>query len=366
VGGLGVDVLGRGFGWRQPLALAAAAAVVVGVVPAAVAVGDGQWGAPRTTVPTLVAASLPADPADGDYRVLYLGDPRVLPVPGTEYRDGIAYALVDDGPLDLTDRWTVPTTAADDAIVDALDRIADGSVSRAGRLLAPLGIRYVVLPVVDGVASTAADPIPVPVGLVAAIGDQLDLGQTFGPPTLEVFVNRSWFATTALLTGESAAASTASEPSEIVQSPVTTWRPLWVGADRSPGTPGTSTEPVGPGTVHLSIVDDDHWEVLVDGTAAADRTGFGITRAVDVGADGVASARYDEPVSRTVWLVLQALLWLLVLVAASRARSPFDRRGREPVDDETLIDLGDGLDEAGRPADLDPLLVAGRSSGDEP
>ena len=42
-----------------------------------------------------------------------------------------------------------------------------------------------------------------------------------------------------------------------------------------------------------------------------------------------------------LWLGLQALLWLAVFAAASRARSPFGRRRGELLTDETLIDLNE-------------------------
>ena len=79
------------------------------------------------------------EPADGDYRVLLLGDSRVLPVPSTEYRDGLSWAIIDDGDLDVRDRWTAPSTAAAGNVTEALDEIASSSTLRAGRLLAPLG-----------------------------------------------------------------------------------------------------------------------------------------------------------------------------------------------------------------------------------
>ena len=77
--------------------------------------------------------------------------------------------MVDDGPLDFTDRWAPPDTDADQIVSDALDRIADGSTLRAGALFAPTGIRFIVLPEIDGAQSTVDDPVAVPVGLIEAL-----------------------------------------------------------------------------------------------------------------------------------------------------------------------------------------------------
>ena len=82
-GGFGTDVLGRGFGWRQPVGILGNMAIVIGIVPAVLAVGDGAWNTPDTPMTTFLDSQLPVDPAAGDYRVLYVGDPRVLPVPGS-------------------------------------------------------------------------------------------------------------------------------------------------------------------------------------------------------------------------------------------------------------------------------------------
>jgi GT2 family glycosyltransferase len=83
-GGFGEDVLGRGFGWRQPLAVVASAAIVVGIVPAAISIGDGGWGSPRTTLPGLLEAQLPpADAGQGGYRVLFVGTRECCPFRGS-------------------------------------------------------------------------------------------------------------------------------------------------------------------------------------------------------------------------------------------------------------------------------------------
>ncbi|NNE11184.1 MAG: glycosyltransferase family 2 protein, partial [Ilumatobacter sp.] len=168
-GGFGSDVAARGFGWRQPLALIANLAIPLGLVPAVLAIGHGSWHTPTTPMVRLLEAQLPVDPVAGDYRVLYVGDPRVLPVVDGEYRDGIAYGVTDSGDFDFRHRFVKPTTRADDALVRTLDLIADGSTLRAGRILAPLGVRYVVVPKTDGAVSTVDDPIPVPNGLVPAL-----------------------------------------------------------------------------------------------------------------------------------------------------------------------------------------------------
>ncbi|MFM7094149.1 MAG: hypothetical protein ACKOYL_06290, partial [Actinomycetota bacterium] len=68
------DVRGARFGWRQPLALLAALAVLVPVIPLAVNAADGRWNQPRSSLDTLLL-QLAKNPEEGDYRVLYLGHP---------------------------------------------------------------------------------------------------------------------------------------------------------------------------------------------------------------------------------------------------------------------------------------------------
>lgn len=349
-GGFVEDVRGRGFGWRQPVALVANVAIVVALVPAAVSIGDGSWGAPRTALPTFLAAQLPADPIEGDYRVVYVGDPRVLPVPAFEYADGIGVALVDDGALGFTDRWSAPATPAIDAIVAALNEVADGATLRAGRLLAPLGVRYVVVPQVDGAASTASSPLPLPDGLLDRLRDQLDLGETFGAPGVTVFVNRSWIPVTARLGGVTAEASRlVDSPAALARSNLSIAEPVLRGASAT----ATLADEVRPGVVHLGVPFGNGWWVEVDGERIEPRSSFASTTAFDVpgSADSTVPVRlgHDRSSTRVPWLVVQTLLWALVLGAATRARLVRSRR-RDAVDtDETLIHLDDG------PLDADPL-----------
>jgi hypothetical protein len=334
-GAIGADVRGRGFGWRQPVAVLGNLAIVVGIVPAATSIADGSWDAPRTSLPMLLGAQLPLNPPDGDYRVLYIGDPRVLPVPAQEYRDGIAFAVVDDGPLDFTDRWTLPETDVDQVVVEALDRIADGSTLRAGALFAPTGIRFIVVPEIDNAQSTVDDPVPVPAGLIEALSEQLDVSASYGPPTIRVFTIGPWIPVTAQLTGATAEASRLAGDDVLVRADLGERAPLFVGSDPNDG----AVADVGAGVVHVAAPFDDHIQLRAGDLEIEPRPGFGATTAFDVAQPTTVTLGYQEPTSRALWLVLQAGSWLAVFVVASSARSPFGRRRGELLTDETLIDL---------------------------
>jgi hypothetical protein len=334
-GAIGADVRGRGFGWRQPVAVLGNLAIVIGIVPAATSIADGSWDAPRTSLPMLLGAQLPLDPPDGDYRVLYIGDPRVLPVPAQEYRDGIAFAVVDDGPLDFTDRWALPETEVDQVVVEALERIADGSTLRAGALFAPTGIRFIVVPEIDNAQSTVDDPVPVPAGLIEALSEQLDVSASYGPPTIRVFTIGPWIPVTAQLTGATAEASRLAGDDVLVRADLGERTPLFVGSDPNDG----AVADVGAGVVHVAAPFDDHIQLRAGDLEIEPRPGFGATTAFDIAQPTTVTLGYQEPTSRVLWLVLQAGSWLAVFAVASRARSPFGRRRGELLTDETLIDL---------------------------
>ena len=336
VGGFGSDVLGRGFGWRQPVAVIANLAIVVGLVPAVISIGNGSWHTPRNPLPSLLATQMPEDPVAGDYRVLYVGDPRILPVPGMEYTDGIAYAITDAGPLDFTERFAATETSADAVIERALDLVATGSTLRVGRLLAPLGIRYVVIPETDDVVSTDDDPLPLADGLVASFQNQLDIGSVYGPPSLEIFVNQSWFPVGAQLSGATAGASSLAGDDALVRADLSAATPTMFGVDT--GAPH-ARGPVAGGVLHLGIPYDERIRVDVDSTLLDPRPGFGMTTAFDLDVVGNVVVRYDEDANRGWWVASQMVLWLIVLIVAAGARSPFGRRRSATIHDETLIDF---------------------------
>jgi len=331
-----LDVRGGSFGWRQPLGILASIAVIVGVVPGIGAIRDGAWETPATPLARLLDASFPdAVEVGGDYNTLFVGDSRLLPVPSTEYRDGLSWAIVDDGALDTRDRWFPPTNDAADLVETALDQIATSSTLRAGRLLAPLGIRYVVIPEFDGVVSTAADPLPLPAGLIVSLEDQLDLVALRPPlPTIDVFENRAWLATYSSLTGATAEASRTAGADVLVRADLSNAEPVFVGADQF----GTAEDMVAEGVVHVAVPFDTRWSLDVDGASMEPRRAFGATTGFDVPA-GNATLRYDTSPTRALWIALQVVLWAVVIFGAGRVRVPLSRRTATAIADETLIDL---------------------------
>jgi len=362
-----LDVRGGTFGWRQPLGLAASAAVVVGLVPGILAIGDGSWGMPTTPLSTALETKVTGE---GDYRTLLVGDARLLPVPSTEYRDGISFALIDSRELDTRARWASPDTPADEAIIFALDQIADGSTLRSGQLLTPLGIRYIAVPQIDGVVSTTADPIEPPAGLVDALDRQLDIRNLFDVDTYELYEVADWLSISTLLQGEAAEATTTAGADAILSADLRGAVPIFPGADNL----STSVSSVDSGAVHLAVPFDENWKVDVDDESVAARRAFGTTTAYDV-AGGVATLRYSTPPVRSLLVAFELVLWLVAAFGAARVTVPLARRRGPLISDETLIHLDEpeigfdpGLDMSGNLArpDLDGDLVDDETTLDSP
>lgn len=355
-----LDVRGGSFGWRQPLGILASIAVLVGIAPGLGALADGSFQTPSTPLARLLDASLPPDTGDGDYNVLYLGDPRLLPTPSTEYRDGVGWAIVDDRPLDARDRWAPPANGAQALITEALDQMAAGSTLRAGRLLAPLAIRFVIVPEFDGVASTVNDPLPLPTGLTSSLEDQLDLvARRPGLPTIEVFENRAWIPTVSLLSPDAAEASAGAGSEVLVRTDFADAEPLFVGVDPL----AANTDDVVPGVVHLAVPFDDDWTLSVAGEDIEPRRAFGETTAFDVPTAGIAELRYDSPTTRWLLVVLQLAMWIAALLLVGRVRVSIDHRAPLVATDEPLIDLTseplvDDTDALRRAGIVDPGLPA--------
>jgi hypothetical protein len=253
--------------------------------------------------------------------------------------NGVGYGLSNDRMLLVDDTWASPASAGDGEVVDALEAIATGSTTRAGRLLAPFAVRYVVVPVIDGSISTGDLPLPLPVGLLDALRDQLDLAEMYSPPSFVVFENRAWVPMRSVLTADGAVASTKAGATALAQADLAGATPIMVGADQL----SAATVGAPQGTVHLAVPFDDHWRLSLDGKGVAGRPAFGSTTAFDLAHPGTATLEYAQPLLRRFELLLVALGWVVALGVAMgvRLRRPLERTARvatEPAEPVIVFD----------------------------
>ncbi len=338
------DVQGGSFGWKQPLGVLSGVAIVFGAVPAVAATADGSWSTPSDTL------SQPSDqfaenPVDGDSRTLFIGDSRVMPIAGWRLdpagESGVSYAITDDGPFGISEQWPGLASDAELEVAAVLALIADNSTARGGRLLAPYAIRYVVIPLVDGLISTASDPISAPIGLVEGLSAQLDFRRRLSPPNYVAFENTAWIPTRSILTAAAAVASNEAGPQALASTDIAGSVAQMIGINaRGPG-----ADTISAGVFHLAQPFDGRWRLSVDGESEAARPAFGTTMAFDVATAGSAKLTYLTDAGRRVAVVVQMIAWALLLVVASRVRWDWLRRRRviQLVDDGPVLSFGERL-----------------------
>ena len=142
-----IDVAGGVFSWRHVLGGVAVIAVVLGVLPVeAKALGRALGetaGQRRGAIALYLRWTRPNDPAA--YRVLWLGDLRALALGGWSVDPGLSYALSGETTPDTTAVWTPAGPGPADTAAIGLRLALQGNTVHLGRLLAPLGVRYVVV-----------------------------------------------------------------------------------------------------------------------------------------------------------------------------------------------------------------------------
>ena len=182
--GLGIsafenDLSGREFGWRQVLSVAALVLVGVGLLPVVGGAVDGRWGLPSQGAEQPLAF-LASPSTAGVARVLWLGDPRALPVGGWTVRPGLAYALTPEDLPDATQVFTPAGPGPASLVGNAVELAVSGGTVHLGRLLASAGVRYVV--VVDGLSASGQSTGPPTVSAPPPAGLERDLLEPGRPP----------------------------------------------------------------------------------------------------------------------------------------------------------------------------------------
>ncbi|MGA0863673.1 MAG: glycosyltransferase [Ilumatobacteraceae bacterium] len=315
-----LDVRRGRFSWRQPLGVLIAAAFTVGLVSPLVNAVDGRWNQTEVSLAQLLE-QLPDDTEEGGYRTLSIGDARVLPGSPTYFGWGISWSVTNGRNARLAEQWEFSPTRATEAARVAMFGIVRGQTGRAGRLLAPLGVRYIVVPVVDGAASRRDDVIDAPRGLVEALARQLDLRRRYASPDLVIFENDAWVPVRSVLGPGGAEASKSAGVENAILSEFSGDVPALTHA----GVPTRSVAgELSVGAFHLSVPFSDRWRLAApDGSYIPPRPAFGVSTAWDVATAGSHTLSFQTGGVHTVAVLVQFVAWcVMTWVAVSRGRRP--------------------------------------------
>ena len=193
--GLGVsalenDLRDSGFGWRQLVASLAVASVSLAALPFVVAMASGRFDLPTTSVSS--SLPVPAPNAPGGYRVLWLGDPSVVPIAGWSVAPGLEAATSMNGLPGGATLFSPPDSGTSDVILTALKSALAGRTVRLGSLLAAAGISTIVVmsaeaPELPGVQQVPLHPAPRV--LLNALTNQSDLALEVQTSSVDVYSN---------------------------------------------------------------------------------------------------------------------------------------------------------------------------------
>ena len=197
--GLGVSALEHdlrnvGFGWRQLLAGLTVAALIVALFPFLTSFASGRFDLPTTSVAESLSALAPT--TSGGYRVLWLGDPSVLPLAGWSLAPGLEAATSTDGLPGGGTLFSPPGAGTTAVLLDAVTLALEGRTVQLGALLAPAGVSTIVVmnsaaPEIAGVQSVPLRSAPT--ALVTALGRQTDLSLELSTRSEEVFSNSMFY-----------------------------------------------------------------------------------------------------------------------------------------------------------------------------
>ncbi len=307
---------------RRALVVLAVAGVVLGGFGFIGDSFDGRWGAPKDD--WVEALAFTGDQlAQGGFRVLWVGDPEVLPFDPVDRGHGFGWVLTRDGPGDARDVLRAPFTDADEFVEQSLVRAIAGDTTRLGRLLAVAGVRYIALPRRAGVDGSPGRPLPAVTGSLA---DQLDLARLRSDGGLVLYENESWSPVPAVVTGADAAGIPVAAPAEAPPMLSAAAATDLVGADPL----GSATSP--PGQILQGEAYDGGWQATGRDGALDHAEAFGVVNTwANPDAQPVAIT-HDGQMLRNVLGGAQVGLWVLALVwwglGRRRARSARGERAR--------------------------------------
>jgi hypothetical protein len=243
----------------------------------------------------------------------------VLPLGSWDAGGGLGYATSRDGSPTATDLLPGRPSGATRRIVGAIGDAERGDTARLGRLLAPMAVRYVVLPSQLASGDRQGAQRPPPATLTHALGSQLDLRLLPSDPGTVVYENIAWGPGRELVPGPVAAAGlpdTLDSGADLA------------GAAAVLGGKGpvrfAGRLPSG-GTVLVSEAPSSRWALSVDGQKVPRADAFGVANAYSAVSGGSAVLAYHTPVTRYAAVLLELALWVAAVALLRRLRRRPDR-----------------------------------------
>jgi hypothetical protein len=228
---------------------------------------------------------------------------------------GLAYGTSRGGPPDATVLWPGSSDGATQLIPDAVNLARGRQTTRLGHLLAPMAVRYIVIPA-GAVGGDAARP------LTAAMAFQVDMRQLQADDDVIVYENAAWAPARARLLPNAASASRGSGLDAARGAELAGSKPV-LPRERSPF---RFTGPLNDGDqILLSEASSPGWQLTVGGHGADRTKAFGWANSYDVGRGGRATLRYHTSPFRYVAIALEVVLWGVAL----RALLDLRRRRRD-------------------------------------
>ncbi len=318
------------FGWRQVMLIVAFAGLLLAVLGFSADTFSGRYGLRAADWPGTYSW-MTDNPPVGGFRVLWIGDPNILPADAKVSGD-VGFALTRSGPGDARASWAAPEQHADRVLAGMISSAASDTTVRLGHLLAPAGVRYVAF-------VTRAAPKSGLVGrderpIADALARQLDLSLSRLDDSGVVYENDAWIPMHAVVPkGDDAVHVDGRDPRQ--------------AAIRSEpdGVIGVGSDPakaVGPGTLLWSEAADPNWVATSRGTSLVRRDAFGLTNAFALDASAPVRVRYAGSTLLGWARAAQIALWVVVLavwfatrrsriVARSLARRPTDSVPADPA-----------------------------------
>lgn len=327
------------FGWRQVATLGALGATALGVLPVVVEANGGRWGLPQVGLAQPLAWMSGSRAAGGD-RVLWLADPRALPGGGFSIQPGLAYATSEGGTPGPSNIWAPAGPGPASRLSQAVQLAEQGRTATFGQLIAPAGIRYVV--VLETLAPSApglqhAASFPPPSQLTSALLSQDDLRVVPGGEGFTVFANSFFIPERA----QRPAALHGPSPTALWPGPadLVGWHGVLSGAQGGQKYQGT----LRAGPVTAAYAPAGRWHLAVDGRPVRQKSAYGWAAQYVGMPPGRATLSFDAGTLVPMGVALETATWVVLVALLVVARRWRKVRDRDPHQPRTLAEIGGAL-----------------------